>query len=332
MRFSRQEYWSGLPFLSPGEAGSCSDGRARISISLIQFSVDGWTCVPSLLLTWVQISEELMKIMATSFKRSHACTAILSAHNPAAGPRLPTSPLETHGHSWASLGQCLVGSLLLSPGSWCIQGPVVPSKSLFPILCKFWWLYGGVNSNLLQVGLCHIHLCCTQSPCPCGSPLLTCTSTGDAQTQFCLSLSGVPGSWCTQGLFEPSEHLWREWGLILNVNLPLLPSFWGSSFALGCWVSPQSCSSTRKLPLQHLPSYQGFSDFGCGVSHHGHPSEVQQLCVPVPRSHCMLENSERDGNTRPPDPPLEKSMCHQEATVRTGHGTIDWFQIGKGVH
>ena len=24
-------------------------------------------------------------------------------------------------------------------------------------------------------------------------------------------------------------------------------------------------------------------------------------------------------------------MC-QEATVRTGHGTTDWFQIGKGVH
>ena len=22
----------------------------------------------------------------------------------------------------------------------------------------------------------------------------------------------------------------------------------------------------------------------------------------------------------------------QEATVRTGHGTIDWFQTGKGVH
>ena len=23
---------------------------------------------------------------------------------------------------------------------------------------------------------------------------------------------------------------------------------------------------------------------------------------------------------------------HQEATVRTGYGTTDWFQIGKGVH
>ena len=30
--------------------------------------------------------------------------------------------------------------------------------------------------------------------------------------------------------------------------------------------------------------------------------------------------------------PLEKSVCRSEATVRTGHGTTDWFQIGKGVH
>ena len=44
-----------------------------------------------------------------------------------------------------------------------------------------------------------------------------------------------------------------------------------------------------------------------------------------------LENSSRDGNTRPPDLPLEKSVCKLEATVRTGHGTTDWFQIGKGV-
>ena len=44
-----------------------------------------------------------------------------------------------------------------------------------------------------------------------------------------------------------------------------------------------------------------------------------------------MENSERDGNTRPPDLPLEKFYAGQEATVRTGHGTTDWFQIGKGV-
>ena len=29
---------------------------------------------------------------------------------------------------------------------------------------------------------------------------------------------------------------------------------------------------------------------------------------------------------------LSNLYSGQEATVRTGHGTIDWFQIGKGVH
>ena len=37
------------------------------------------------------------------------------------------------------------------------------------------------------------------------------------------------------------------------------------------------------------------------------------------------------GNTRPPDLLRNLYAC-QEATVRTGHGTTDWFQIGKGVH
>ena len=29
---------------------------------------------------------------------------------------------------------------------------------------------------------------------------------------------------------------------------------------------------------------------------------------------------------------LRNLYAGQEATVRTGHGTIDWFQIGKGIH
>ena len=29
---------------------------------------------------------------------------------------------------------------------------------------------------------------------------------------------------------------------------------------------------------------------------------------------------------------LKNLYAGQEATVRTGHGTTDWFQIGKGVH
>ena len=45
-----------------------------------------------------------------------------------------------------------------------------------------------------------------------------------------------------------------------------------------------------------------------------------------------MENSERDGNTRSPDLPLDKPYAGQEATVGTGHGKTDLFQIGKGVH
>ena len=45
-----------------------------------------------------------------------------------------------------------------------------------------------------------------------------------------------------------------------------------------------------------------------------------------------MENASRDGNTRPPDLPPENLYVGQEATVRTGHGTIDQFQNGKGVH
>ena len=45
-----------------------------------------------------------------------------------------------------------------------------------------------------------------------------------------------------------------------------------------------------------------------------------------------MENSERDGNTRPPDLFLRNLYADQEAIVTTEHGTTDWFQIGKGVH
>ena len=44
-----------------------------------------------------------------------------------------------------------------------------------------------------------------------------------------------------------------------------------------------------------------------------------------------MENSERDEHTRPPDLLLRNLDAGQEATVRTGHGTTHWFQIGKGV-
>ena len=178
--------------------------------------------------------EKVMKIMATSFKRSRA------------HPQPCRRPLLTHASSrdaWTLIGKSgSVSCGVTAPFSWVMVHKVLlcPPRVYFPVLCKFWQLYNVVNGNLLQKGLCHTQVCCTQSLCPCNGPPPTHTSTGDAQTQFCLSLCGVPGSWCSQDLFEPSEHLWQEWGLILNMYLPLLPSCWGFSFALGCGVPPHS--------------------------------------------------------------------------------------------
>ena len=125
-------------------------------------------------------------------QRFHSCIATLSAPNPAAGHHRPMPLPETPRHPQA-MGQSPVGSLLFSPGFLVHRVLLCPPKVYFLGLCKFWHLYGVANGDLLQEGLCHTQVCCTQSPCPCVSPLLICTSTGDAQTQFCLSLCGIPG-------------------------------------------------------------------------------------------------------------------------------------------
>ena len=92
-----------------------------------------------------QTMVEVMKIMATSFKRSHASTAALSVPDPIAGHHQPTPLPETPGHSQASLGQSLVGSPLFSSRPWYAKGFVCAlQESVSPVLCKFWQLYGGL--------------------------------------------------------------------------------------------------------------------------------------------------------------------------------------------
>ena len=78
---------------------------------------------------------EVMKIVATSFKKSHACTAAVSAltlQQATADPRLCQKLLDTHRQVWVSLlwAQC---SFHLGPGAHKVL--FVPSKSLFPQSC-----------------------------------------------------------------------------------------------------------------------------------------------------------------------------------------------------
>ena len=130
-------------------------------------------------------------------QKVHACTAIFSAPSPAAGHHRPTPPLETPGHFWVSLGQSFVG--ITSPFFWVLGHTrfcLCPPRVHFPVLCKFWQLYGRVNGNLLQEGLCYTQVCCTQSPCTCGSPPLTHISTGDAHSSVSVSVGSLgPGAY-----------------------------------------------------------------------------------------------------------------------------------------
>ena len=71
--------------------------------------------------------------------------------------------LDIHGQVWVSLlwGHC---SFLLGPSVHKVLVCAL-QESVYPVLCKFWQLHGGVNGDLLQGGLCHAQVCCTQSLC-----------------------------------------------------------------------------------------------------------------------------------------------------------------------
>ena len=146
-----------------------------------------------------------------------------------AGRHRPMLPPETPGHSQASLGQSLVETLLFSPVSWLVRTRfcLYLWESVSPVLCKFWLLYGGVNGDLLQEGLCRTQVCCTQSPAlrqPTADPHLhrRCSNTVLAQSlrpgvhKVCLSSPSGSGG---------------------HAIPPLQPSCWGFSFALRHGVS-----------------------------------------------------------------------------------------------
>ena len=136
-----------------------------ISKSLIQFSIDGWGCVPSLF----DLRPNYGRCNENNGDHLQKVPCI---HCHTQCPQSCRRPLPTH----ASTGDSgLVSCGVAAPFSWVLvpQGSVCAlQQAVSPVLWKFWQLYGGVNGDLLQKGLCHTQVCCTQSPYPCGRPLM----------------------------------------------------------------------------------------------------------------------------------------------------------------
>ena len=151
--------------------------------SVIQFSVDGQGCVPSLLF------DLRPNYGGGNEDNGDLLQKVPCRHCYSQCPQPCIGPPVTHtsaGVSWTLTGKSgSVSCGVTAPFSWVLvhTGFVCAlQESVSPVLCMFWWFYGEVNGDFLQEGLCHTQICCTQSPC--GRPLLTHTSTGDTQTQF----------------------------------------------------------------------------------------------------------------------------------------------------
>ena len=78
-----------------------------------------------------------------------------------------------------------------------------------------------------------------------------------------------------------------------------------------CWIIEKAREFQKNIYFCFIDYAKAFD---C-VDHNKLWKILKEMGIPDPLT-CLLRN-----------------LCAgQEATVRTGHGTTDWFQIGKGVH
>ena len=120
-----------------------------LSKSLIQFSVDGQGCVLSLLFD-LRPQQEVMKIMGTSVPPTMQQATV--------DPRLHQRLLDTHGQ--------VVGSLLLSPGSWCTRFCCALQESISQSCVN-----SGSSMLLLLSHFSHLTLCDPIDSSPPSSPI-----------------------------------------------------------------------------------------------------------------------------------------------------------------
>ena len=109
-------------------------GVAMLSKSLIHFSIGGWGCVPSLLFdlrpNYGEDNGDLLQKVP--------CTCCYTQWPQPYSRPLPTYTSAGDSNTLMGMSESLMGSLLLSPGSWCTQGSVCALRvSVSPVLCKF---------------------------------------------------------------------------------------------------------------------------------------------------------------------------------------------------
>ena len=90
----------------------------------------------------------------------------------------------------------------------------------------------GTSSKRAYATGCGTQVCSMQSPCLCDRPLLTCTFTGDTQTQVWLSLCGISGSWYAQGF------VWALQASLVGIGFDSKCDFTRPTALLGLLICP----------------------------------------------------------------------------------------------
>ena len=121
-----------------GKLGLVLMGRAMLSKTLIQFSIGGWGRLPSLLFDLRPNYGGGNEDNGDLLQKAPCMYCFTHCPDPSAEHCQPMPLPETHRHSWASRGQPLMGSLLLSPGFWYTQSyGCALQEPVSPVLCKF---------------------------------------------------------------------------------------------------------------------------------------------------------------------------------------------------
>ena len=180
---------------------------------------------------------EVMKIMVTSFKRSHECTVILRASNSAAGHHQPTPLLETPGHSQTSLDQSLQFSSVQSLS--CVWLFVTP------------WIAACQASLSITISRSSLKLTSIESVMPSSHLIL------------CHPLFLLPPISSSIRVFSNESTLLMRWPKYWSFSFSIIPSkeYPGLiSFRMD-WLDLLTVQGTLKSLLQHHSSKYMAFDF-----------------------------------------------------------------------
>ena len=174
----------------------------------------------------------------------------------------PPPTHATAGDFWTLTGKSgPVSCGVTAPSSWVLVHKVlsVPSKSLFPVLCKFWQLYGGVNGDLLKEDLCHIQVCWIPEPFSLWQS--TAELYPHRRHSNTVQIQSLWGPW----VLVHTRFVWAILASLAGMGFDSKCKFAPPTILLGLLLCPWTWDISSQV-FQCLLSYWGFSDLGHGLT------------------------------------------------------------------